>query len=177
MPGCSHHRSHQQWRCRRWPTPQCRSSWRPNHRQQSTGPPEVSPTPIALPALPPLFTSPRATAPPFALAVATPPLPALAMSVRSHPHRRNPESNPFEYPLRLPAESSPWQPRQSDASPHPHDSYARYHRSRVLSMLATYSIGPEHGTPSGIRTRDLHLERVTSWAARLWGQLREDVIA
>src|SRR5688500_4572816 len=25
------------------------------------------------------------------------------------------------------------------------------------------------GTPSGIRTRDLHLERVTSWAARLWG--------
>ncbi len=25
------------------------------------------------------------------------------------------------------------------------------------------------GTPSGIRTRDLHLERVTSWSTRLWG--------
>src|SRR3990172_8928323 len=25
------------------------------------------------------------------------------------------------------------------------------------------------GAPSGIRTRDLHLERVASWAARLWG--------
>src|SRR5215210_5729706 len=40
-------------------------------------------------------------------------------------------------------------------------------------MLATHPNGPEHGTPSGIRTRDLHLERVTSWAARLWGQLCE----
>src|SRR5262245_12881281 len=25
------------------------------------------------------------------------------------------------------------------------------------------------GTPSGIRTRDLHLERVMSWATRRWG--------
>ena len=25
------------------------------------------------------------------------------------------------------------------------------------------------GDPSGIRTRDLHLERVASWAARRWG--------
>ena len=25
------------------------------------------------------------------------------------------------------------------------------------------------GTPSGIRTRDLYLERVASWAARRWG--------
>ncbi len=29
------------------------------------------------------------------------------------------------------------------------------------------------GTPSGIRTRDLHLERVTSLAARLWGRGNE----
>jgi hypothetical protein len=44
-------------------------------------------------------------------------------------------------------------------------------------MLATHPNRLERGTPSGIRTRDLHLERVTSWAARLWGHLREDVIA
>jgi hypothetical protein len=46
----------------------------------ATGPPQVSPTPMALPALPPLLTSPIATAPPLADAVATPPLPALAIS-------------------------------------------------------------------------------------------------
>src|ERR687897_828842 len=47
----------------------------------ATGPPQVSPTPMALPALPPLLTSPIATAPPLAEAVATPPLPAEAVSV------------------------------------------------------------------------------------------------
>src|SRR5262249_12439215 len=36
---------------------------------------------MAFPALPPLFTSPIATAPPLAEAVATPPLPAEAVSV------------------------------------------------------------------------------------------------
>src|SRR5687767_10843930 len=46
-----------------------------------TGPPQVSPTPMALPALPPLLMSPVATAPPLAEAVATPPLPAEAVSV------------------------------------------------------------------------------------------------
>ena len=48
----------------------------------ATGPPQVSPTPMALPALPPLLTSPIATAPPLAEAVATPPLPAEAISVQ-----------------------------------------------------------------------------------------------
>src|ERR671912_2016910 len=43
--------------------------------------PAVSPTPMALPALPPLLTSPIPTAPPLADDVATPPLPAEAMSV------------------------------------------------------------------------------------------------
>ena len=52
-----------------------------------------------------------------------------------------------------------------------------YHRNRVMSMVATHLAEPERGTPSGIRTRDLHLERVTSWAARLWGQRREGAIA
>src|SRR5215216_2404111 len=47
----------------------------------ATGPPQVSPTPMALPALPPLLTSPIDTAPPLAEAVATPPLPAEAISV------------------------------------------------------------------------------------------------
>jgi hypothetical protein len=47
----------------------------------------------------------------------------------------------------------------------------------VMSMVATHPIGLDRGTPSGIRTRDLHLERVTSWAARLWGQRREEAIA
>src|SRR5262245_2870719 len=47
----------------------------------ATVPFQVSPTPMALPALPPLFTSPIATAPPLAEAVATPPLPAEAVSV------------------------------------------------------------------------------------------------
>ena len=28
---------------------------------------------------------------------------------------------------------------------------------------------PKFGDPSGIRTRDLYLERVASWAARRWG--------
>ena len=42
--------------------------------------PEVSPTPMALPALPPLLTSPMETAPPLAEDVATPPLPAEAKS-------------------------------------------------------------------------------------------------
>src|SRR3954466_9628213 len=40
-----------------------------------TPPPEVSPTPIAVPALPPLLTFPSWTAPPFAEDVATPPFP------------------------------------------------------------------------------------------------------
>src|SRR5215216_1274641 len=38
--------------------------------------PEVSPTEMTLPTLPPLSTSPITTAPPLALAVALPPLPA-----------------------------------------------------------------------------------------------------
>src|SRR5215210_678463 len=46
-----------------------------------TEPPQVSPTPMALPALPPLLTSPIAAAPPLAEVVATPPLPADAISV------------------------------------------------------------------------------------------------
>src|SRR5829696_778795 len=46
-----------------------------------TGPPQVSPTPMALPALPPLLTSPIETAPPLADAAATPPFPAEAVSV------------------------------------------------------------------------------------------------
>src|SRR5215212_1901472 len=47
----------------------------------ATGPPQVSPTPMALPALPPLLTSPIADAPPLAEEVATPPFPADAISV------------------------------------------------------------------------------------------------
>src|SRR5688572_15443577 len=47
----------------------------------ATGPPQVSPIPMALPALPPLLTSPIWTAPPLADDVATPPLPADAVSV------------------------------------------------------------------------------------------------
>src|SRR5689334_5421028 len=43
-------------------------------------PPTVSPTPMALPTLPPLLMSPRLTAPPLAPAVATPPLPADAVN-------------------------------------------------------------------------------------------------
>src|SRR5689334_1650356 len=43
-------------------------------------PPTVSPTPMALPALPPLLTSPMLTAPPLAPAVATPPFPADAVN-------------------------------------------------------------------------------------------------
>src|SRR5687768_15550764 len=46
----------------------------------ATGP-QVSPTPMALPALPPLLMLPMATAPPLAEAVATPPFPAEAISV------------------------------------------------------------------------------------------------
>jgi hypothetical protein len=41
-------------------------------------PPRVLPTLIALPALPPLLISPMETVPPWAFALATPPLPALA---------------------------------------------------------------------------------------------------
>src|SRR5262245_44454271 len=32
------------------------------------------------------------------------------------------------------------------------------------------------GTPSGIRTRDLHLERVMSWATRRWGRVAHLII-
>jgi hypothetical protein len=46
-----------------------------------TEPPEVSPTPMALPALPPLLTLPSEAAPPLADDVATPPFPADAVSV------------------------------------------------------------------------------------------------
>jgi hypothetical protein len=46
-----------------------------------TDPQLVSPTPMALPALPPLLTSPSWTAPPLAEDVATPPFPADAVSV------------------------------------------------------------------------------------------------
>ena len=49
---------------------------------------QVSPTPMALPALPPLLMSPMDTAPPLADAVATPPLPAEAMSVPLHLRQR-----------------------------------------------------------------------------------------
>src|SRR5688572_6621559 len=54
-----------------------------------TGPPQVSPTPMALPALPPLLMSPIDTAPPLAEAVATPPLPADAISVQLSPSPKN----------------------------------------------------------------------------------------
>src|SRR5215218_3130237 len=60
-----------------------------------TLPPQVSPTPMALPALPPLLTSPIATAPPLADAEATPPLPADAVSVNCislHPPCGSPRS-------------------------------------------------------------------------------------
>src|SRR5829696_315994 len=54
-----------------------------------TEPPQVSPTPMALPAFPPLLTLPMETAPPLAEAVATPPLPAEAMSVQLSPSPKN----------------------------------------------------------------------------------------
>src|SRR5215218_4086018 len=47
----------------------------------ATDPQLVSPMPMALPALPPLLTSPSETAPPLAADVATPPLPAEAVSM------------------------------------------------------------------------------------------------
>ena len=54
-----------------------------------TEPPQVSPTPMALPAFPPLLTLPMETTPPLAEAVATPPLPAEAMSVQLSPSPKN----------------------------------------------------------------------------------------
>src|SRR5919112_5978658 len=47
----------------------------------ATLPHDVSPIPMAFPALPPLLTLPSETAPPLAADVATPPLPADAVSV------------------------------------------------------------------------------------------------
>src|SRR3954467_6791379 len=82
--------------------------------------PTVSPTPIALPALPPLLTSPKETAPPFALEVATPPLPALATSVSLSSAPKKSRIKPI---LTTPFDSTLLnrprrQPRQYDASPH-----------------------------------------------------------
>ncbi len=53
----------------------------------ATGPPQVSPTPMALPALPPLLTSPIATAPPLALA--TPGAARLRLMVAASPTARS----------------------------------------------------------------------------------------
>src|SRR3954471_12353200 len=118
--------------------------------------PTVSPTPIALPALPPLFTSPRETAPPLALAVATPPLPALAVSVPPPPSvplvpRKSP-TKPIWIPPSTPKTRIVPGGSHADATYRhiPTIHKARYHRSRVLSMVATHAIGPERGTPSGI---------------------------
>src|SRR5215210_6823436 len=63
-----------------------------------TGPPQVSPTPMALPALPPLLTSAIETAPPLADDVATPPLPAEAMSPA--PESPPPKNLPWRSPRR-----------------------------------------------------------------------------
>src|SRR5918995_3550215 len=56
-------------------------------QQIGTGPAIVSPTPMALPALPPELMSPIETAPPSADAFETPPLPALLVIVPPLPAR------------------------------------------------------------------------------------------
>jgi hypothetical protein len=69
-------------------------------------PPWVLPTLIVLPTLPPLLTVPMEIVPPWALALANPPLPALA----ELPERHNPpmqEARPQQAasePQRLPSE-------------------------------------------------------------------------
>src|SRR5829696_5151337 len=59
-----------------------------------TGPPQVSPMPMALQALPPLLMLPTETAPPLAEDVATPPLPAEATSVVLSPPPKKRSRNP-----------------------------------------------------------------------------------
>jgi hypothetical protein len=67
-------------------------------------PPRVLPTPIVLPTLPPLLMLPMETVPPWALALATPPLPALAAPLLQMPPRQ--EATPQQAasdPQRLPS--------------------------------------------------------------------------
>src|SRR3954467_1774720 len=105
-----------------------------------TGPPEVSPTPIALPALPPLFTSPRETAPPLALAVATPPFPELATSVVLVSPARKSLTNPISIPLRI----FHWNRSpcgigaRARLRRNPSGPIANYHRSPLLSMVGPH---------------------------------------
>src|SRR5918994_682855 len=83
---------------------------------------------MALPALPPLLTSPMATAPPFAEAVATPPLPAEAVSVNCMmlcpplcpPKATQPDPGSQCQPVRS------WHPS--------YDPRASYHRLGGMSM-------------------------------------------
>src|SRR5215216_1649422 len=70
-------------------------------QQIGTGPAIVSPTPMALPALPPELMSPIETAPPLADAFETPPLPALLVIVPPLPARP-----PVEAILPSPPEAS-----------------------------------------------------------------------
>src|SRR5687767_11046982 len=70
-------------------------------QQIGTGPATVSPTPMALPALPPELMSPIEMAPPSAEAFETPPLPALLVIVPPLPARP-----PVEATLPSPPEAS-----------------------------------------------------------------------
>ena len=63
-----------------------------------------------------------------------------------------------------------WKTLRVSSAPHP----AGFESRRMGSKKARYREGNGllklNGAPSGIRTRDIHLERVASLAARRWGQ-------
>src|SRR5918994_7769602 len=92
--------------------------------------PTVSPTPMALPALPPLLMSATETAPPLAEDVATPPFPAEAMSVR-------PSSPPPKNRSRRLWADAPATPTRPVAAP----------AAAAFTRRFTFSLLPRRGQP------------------------------
>ena len=56
------------------------------------------------------------------------------------------------------------------SAPHPAGFESRHMDSKKARHREGNGLLVSNGAPSGIRTRDIHLERVASLAARRWGQ-------
>lgn len=63
-----------------------------------------------------------------------------------------------------------WKTLRVSSAPHPAGFESRHMGSKKARHREGNGLISLNGAPSGIRTRDIHLERVASLAARRWGQ-------
>ena len=63
-----------------------------------------------------------------------------------------------------------WKTLRVSSAPHPAGFESRPMGGKKARYREGNGLLNSNGAPSGIRTRDIHLERVASLAARRWGQ-------